>query len=201
MVDIIQGTDEWHVARLGKVTASKISDLMAKGQGVSRKNYEAQLIAERLTGEREETFKSSAMERGNEVEPQARLAYEFFKDVTVSQIGFVEHPIIEMSGASPDGLVDDDGLTEIKCPNTATHIATILGGAIKGTYVKQMQWQMACTGRKWCDFVSYDPRMPEHLQCHVQRVERDDELITTIETEVKDFLTGIDEKIKKLQAA
>lgn len=201
MDNIIQGSDDWFEARLGKVTASRISDLMAKtktGWGASRKNYEAQLIAERLTGQREETFKSAAMERGNEVEAEARTAYEFFNDVTVSEVGFVDHPEIEMSGASPDGKIEDHGLVEIKCPNTATHLATILGDSIKGVYLKQMQWQMACTGAQWCDFVSYDPRMPEHLQMHVERVHRDPELIQSIEDHVKDFLSEIAAKIEQL---
>lgn len=201
MDNIIQGSDEWFSARLGKVTASRIADIMAKtktGWGATRKNYEAQLIAERLTGQREETFKSAAMERGNEVEAEARTAYEFFYDAVVSEVGFVDHPNIEMSGASPDGLIRSDGLVEIKCPNTATHLTTLLGGSIKGSYIKQMQWQMACTDAQWCDFVSYDPRMPEHLQMFVQRVHRDPELIQSIEDHIKDFLSEIDAKIEQL---
>ena len=201
MTDIVQGSDEWFQARIGKVTASRIADLMAKtksGWGASRANYEAQLIAERLTGQREESFKSSAMERGNQVEREARIAYEFFNNVEVLEVGFVNRPHIEMSGASPDGVIGDDGLVEIKCPNTATHLATILGGSIKGNYQKQMQWQMACTERQWCDFVSYDPCMPEHLQLHVRRVHSDPELIQSIEDHVTDFLAGIDDKILQL---
>lgn len=204
MDNIVQGSDEWHQQRLGKVTASRIADLLAKtksGWGASRTNYEAQIIAERLTGQREETFKSAAMERGNEVEAEAREAYEFFNNVTVVETSFVDHPIVEMSGASPDGFVGGEGLVEIKCPNTATHLATLLGGSIKGVYLKQMQWQMACTGREWCDFVSYDPRMPEHLQMHVKRVERDIQLISEIEKEVIVFLDGVNSKIQQLEQA
>lgn len=204
MDNIEQGSEEWHKLRLGKVTASRIADLLARtktGWGASRKNYEAQLIAERLTGERDETYKSPEMERGNEVEAEARQAYEFFNDVTISDSSFVDHPTIEMSGASPDGEVEEDGLIEIKCPNTATHLATLLGASIKGVYLKQMQWQMACTGRKWCDFVSYDPRMPAHLRLHVQRIERDDDFIEEVENEVRVFLDGIAEKLEKLEAA
>ena len=204
MDNIEQGSDEWFAQRLGKVTASRIADLLAKtksGWGASRTNYEAQIIAERLTGQREETVKSAAMERGNEVEAEAREAYEFFNNVTVVETSFVDHPIVEMSGASPDGFVGGEGLVEIKCPNTATHLSTLLGGSIKGVYLKQMQWQMACTGRKWCDFVSYDPRMPEHLQMHVQRIERDDDLIKEIEEQVVIFLEGVTDKIKKLEQA
>lgn len=204
MDNIEQGSNEWHQKRLGKVTASRIADLLAKtksGWGASRTNYEAQIIAERLTGQREETFKSAAMERGNEVEAEAREAYEFFNNVTVVETSFVDHPIVEMSGASPDGFVGGEGLVEIKCPNTATHLSTLLGGSIKGVYLKQMQWQMACTGREWCDFVSYDPRMPEHLQMHVQRIERDNDLIKEIEEQVVVFLEGVEDKIKKLEQA
>jgi putative phage-type endonuclease len=204
MDSIEQGSEEWFAQRLGKVTASRIADLLAKtksGWGASRTNYEAQIIAERLTGQREETFKSSAMERGNEVEAEAREAYEFFNNVTVTEASFVDHPTVEMSGASPDGFVGEVGLVEIKCPNTATHLSTLLGGSIKGAYQKQMQWQMACTGRDWCDFVSYDPRMPEHLQMHVKRVERDHELIAEIEKEVIAFLDGVNSKIQQLEQA
>jgi len=200
---IIQGTPEWHETRLGKVTASRIADLMAKtksGVSASRGNYEAQLIAERMTGTFEEGFKSAAMDRGNEVEAEARAFYEFLHNVTVEEIGFVDHKTINMSGASPDGLVGTDGLFECKCPNTKTHIDTLLGGSIKGVYLKQMQWQMACTERLWCDFVSYDPRMPEHLQMFVQRVERDDKMIAEIESDVKTFLADLEIKIKQLES-
>jgi len=201
MDNIIQGSDEWFKERLGKVTASRIADLMAKtksGWGAGRKNYEAQLIAERLTGEVAETFKSPAMERGNEVEAEARANYEFMNDVTVQEVGFVSHPSIQESGASPDGLVGNDGLVEIKCPNTATHLETLLGGSIKGNYTKQMQWQMACTERKWCDFVSYDPRLPASLQMHVRRIHADHELIISIEDHVRDFIADMNDKIQQL---
>ena len=201
MDNIIQGSDEWFQARIGRVTASRIADVMAKtktGWGATRKNYEAQLIAERLTGEVAETFKSPAMERGNEVEAEARANYEFMNDVTVQEVGFVPHPSIQESGASPDGLVGNDGLVEIKCPNTATHLETLLGGSIKGNYMKQMQWQMACTERKWCDFVSYDPRLPASLQMHVRRIHADPELIISIEDHVNDFIADMNDKIQQL---
>src|SRR6476619_1024978 len=152
-----QGTQEWLLERCGKVTASRIADLMARtktGWGTSRANYAAQLIAERLTGCVAPSFTNQAMIHGTETEPEARRAYEFFVDRDVQQIGFVPHPSIAMSGASPDGLVGDDGLLELKCPNTATHIETLLTGRIPDKYVKQMQFQMACTRRAWCDFAS-----------------------------------------------
>ena len=196
-----QGSPEWFAARCGKVTASRVHDIIARtksGPAASRKNYEAQIICERLTGKVEETFTSAAMQWGKDQEPLARMAYEFMLGVTVEQVGFVDHPKLEGCGASPDGLVGDDGLVEIKCPNTATHLETLLGSSIEAKYITQMQWQMACTGRKWCDFVSFDPRMPEHLQMHRERVDRNDDFIRSIETEVAVFLTGVEQKIKAL---
>ena len=202
MEDVIQGSADWHAARLGKVTASKIADLMAKtrnGWGASRANYMAQLITERLTGSPTDSFVNAAMAWGTEQEPNARAAYSFMRDVDVVEVGFVDHPSIGMSGASPDGLVGDDGLVEIKCPNTATHLDTLLGGETPDKYIKQMHWQMACTGRAWCDWVSYDPRLPGHLQIVIRRIERDDKLITEIEEAVSAFLEEMDDKIARLQ--
>ena len=203
MDKIEQGTPEWHALRLGKVTASRVADVAAKtktGWGASRANYAAELIAERLTGETADRFTNAAMQWGTEKEPDARAAYEFYMDVTVDQIAFVDHPSIAMTGASPDGLVGPDGLVEIKCPNTATHLETLLGQTVPAKYVTQMQWQMACTGREWCDFVSYDPRLPESMRLFWRRVERSDELIAELEKEVAAFLTEIDAKVAKLCA-
>lgn len=197
MTDIIQGSPEWFAIRCGKVTASRIVDVVAKtksGWGASRKNYAAQLLAERLTGEVAESFTNAAMQWGTEQEPNARRAYCFHRDVDVAEVGFVDHPKIAMTGASPDGLVEKDGMVEIKCPNTATHLDTLEGAAIDRKYIYQMQWQMACAGRNWCDFVSYDPRLPEVYAFHVQRVERDDELIGELETEIAAFLREVDER-------
>ena len=198
-----QRTPEWFADRCGKVTASKIADLMAQtksGPSASRANYAAQLIAERLTGTVEQGFTNSAMQHGIDCEAEARQAYEFMYDATVVEVGMVPHPSIEMAGASPDGLVGDDGLIEIKCPNTATHIATLRGGAIPDKYVKQMQFQMACTDRKWCDFASYDPRLPVEMRLHVTRVPRDDEAIAEIEAAVIHFLTEIETTVADLAA-
>ena len=193
---IEQRTIEWFAARLGKVTASKIADVMASGRAgapsVTRSNYLAQLLCERLTGRPTEGFTSDAMQHGTDNEPIAINAYEMHRDVIVSPIGFVDHPTIAMSGASPDGLVGEDGLIEVKCPNSATHLATLKGGSIDGRYLKQMQWQMACTGRKWCDFVSFDPRMPEHLQLHVRHVPFDPVMVREIESAVQEFLADLD---------
>lgn len=199
---IPHGTEEWAAARLGKVTASRIADLMAKtktGWGASRDNYMADLIAERLTGVAVEGFKSQAMQWGTDTEHQARRFYELIEGVTVCEGGYVDHPSIVMAGASPDGFVDEDGLVEIKCPLTKTHIDTLMHERVNTVYVKQMQWQMACTGRAWCDFISFDPRMPEDLRMFVQRVPRDDDVIKEIETAVVDFLAELAAKVEALQ--
>jgi putative phage-type endonuclease len=198
---IQQGTPEWHQQRLGKVTASKVADVVAKtktGWGASRATYAAQLIAERLTGTPTECFVNTAMQWGTDTEPQARAAYSFFTDNEVAEVGFVNHPSLAMSGASPDGCVGDDGLIEIKCPGTAKHLETLLGEAIDGRYLKQMQWQMACSGRKWCDFVSFDPRLPDDLQIKICRIQRDDVMIAELESEIRVFLAEIDVKMTAL---
>ena len=197
-----QGTDEWRNARLGKVTASRIADIMGKtktGYKAARKNYMAQLICERLTGKAEEDFKSAPMQRGNDLEPVARAVYIIETGRDVEETGMVEHLAIAMSGASPDGLVDSDGLIEIKCPNTATHIDFLRSGEPKPEYMLQMLWQMACTGRQWCDFVSYDDRLPEHLAYRCIRIERDNDKIAEIEAEVIAFLAELNEQINQLE--
>lgn len=200
---IEQRTEAWHAQRLGKVTASRVADLMARtktGYGASRANYAAELLCERLTGERAESFTSAAMAWGTDTEPQARAAYAFLTDADVVEVGFIDHPSIPMFGASPDGLVGETGLVEIKCPNTATHIDTLLSETVPGKYITQMQVQMACTGRAWCDFVSFDPRLPADLQLWVKRVPRDDEAIRAIEAEVQAFLSELDAKVEALRA-
>lgn len=198
-----QGSPEWFEARLGKVTASKISDVVAKtksGWGASRGTYAAQLVAERLTGTQAEAYTNSAMRWGTETEPEARSAYSFYADCTVKQVGFIPHPNIPMSGASPDGHVGGDGSVEIKCPETKTHIETLLGGSVPDKYELQIQWQLACSGRKWCDFVSYDPRLPESMRLFVRRVSRDKEKIADLEKEVRIFLAEIDATVSALKA-
>lgn len=197
-----QGSDEWKALRLGKATASRMADICARtktGWGASRANYAAQLIAERLTGVVTESYTSQAMEWGTACEAEARSVYSFTSDAAITLIDFVPHPTIEMSGASPDGLVGDDGLVEIKCPNTATQIDTLLRGAVPEKYLLQMNWQMACTGRQWCDFVSYDPRMPENLRMFVRRIPRDDVLILDLEDKVSEFLSEVDRKVISLR--
>jgi putative phage-type endonuclease len=196
-----QGSEEWFTIRIGKVTASRVADVIAKtksGYSASRDNYMAQLVCERLTNQKAEGFTNAAMQHGTETEPLARAAYEALKDVLVDEVGFVPHPSIQMAGASPDGLVGDDGLIEIKCPNTATHIDTLLSETVPTKYYTQMQFQLACTGRKWCDFVSFDNRLPPELQLFVKRVPRDDTYIKLMEAEIVQFIAELDDKINKL---
>lgn len=200
---MIQGSVEWFQARCGKATASRVADALARtktGWGASRANYAAELISERLTGEPADRFTNAAMQWGTDKEPEARSAYEFYADAAVETVGFIDHPSVVMSGASPDGLVGVDGLVEIKCPNTATHIETLLGQSVPAKYVTQMQWQMAVTGRAWCDFVSYDPRLPESMRLFIRRVERDAAAIGEMEKEVAAFLGEIDAKVAQLRA-
>lgn len=201
MSEIEQGSAEWHRMRLGKVTASRVAEVIAKtksGYSTSRANYAAQLIAERLTGEPTESFTNAAMQWGADQEPDARLAYEFRTDAEVEQVAFVDHPSIAMSGASPDGLIGSDGLLEIKCPITATHLETLRGRTIPAKYQTQMLWQMACTGRQWCDFVSYDPRLPESMRLYIERMPRDNARIAEMEAEVKAFLAEVDAAVFEL---
>jgi len=198
-----QRSDEWFTHRLGRVTASRIADVMAQtksGPGAARKNYLADLVAERLTGEARETFTNAAMQWGTDWEPQARAAYEFITDAEVHEVGFIDHPAIGMAGCSPDGLVGDDGMVEIKCPNTATHIDTLLTGKIDGKYHKQMQFQLACAGRAWCDFVSFDPRLPAEMQLWVNRAERDEAVIAEIEDAVTAFIAELESTVAALRA-
>lgn len=201
--EVEQRTDEWRRFRLGKLTASRIADATAKtktGYGASRANYMAELLAERLTQAPYEQFVSAAMQRGTDLEPDAIAAYEFRMDVEVEPVGFCVHPEIEAAGASPDGLIADDGLVEVKCPNTSTHINWLLGAKIDEKYVKQMMWQMTCTGRKYCDFVSYEPRLPEPMCTFVQRIHRDDDVIADLESEARAFLKELDEKEAQIRA-
>lgn len=203
MSNIVQGTPEWFAQRLGKVTASRLADVMAKiktGEAASRATYRAELVAERLTGKAAEGFTNSAIKWGNDCEPLARSAYEAETGMLVTEVAMMTHPVIEMAGASPDGLVDVDGLLEIKCPETKTHIDTILSGDAPAKYIPQMQWQMACTGRQWVDFVSFDPRMPADMQLFIKRVERDSKLIAEYEAEVIKFLSEVEQTVTRLRA-
>ena len=201
--DINQGDESWHSLRLGKVTASKIADIMSKGKGGAEtaglRNYRAAILCERLTGIREETYANGAMARGTELEPMARECYEFLTGTTVEQVAFIDHPTIPMAGMSPDGLCGTDGLVEIKCPNTSNHIDYLLSGKPPAQYIPQMMFQMACSGRSWCDFVSYDPRLSEDLQLFVVRLKRDDAYIATMEANVIEFNNSVDAMLSELK--
>ena len=198
--DIEQRTPEWHALRAGKVTASRVADIMAKtksGTSASRATYMAELMSERLTGKPALKFSSRAMDWGTEYEEEARANYEVVSGNLVEGVGFVPHPTLE-AGASPDGYIGVDGLIEIKCPNTSTHLDTLMSQSIPAKYVYQIFWQMECTGRTWCDFVSYDPRLPENLRIFVKRIERDDVRLTEIRNEVAEFINELNAKIEKL---
>jgi putative phage-type endonuclease len=196
-----QGSQEWLQARCGSLGASQLNEALATtkgGWGASRETLKNRIIAERLTGVPAETFKNAAMEWGTAQEDNARKAYEAHTGTFVDEMGIAYHPVLKHTHASPDGLVGEDGLIEIKCPNTTTHIETLRSQKAPTKYIKQMQWQMRCVDRQWCDFVSYDPRLPEHLQLFVTRVERDDAMIAEIEKQVADFLTEIEKEIEDL---
>ena len=198
---IAQGSDEWFAQRLGRLTASRMADVIARtkdGYSTSREKYMVELALERITGARQEAYSNAAMEWGTNSEPLARAAYEADTGFLVVETGMVAHPRIAMAGASPDGLVNHDGLLEIKCPQSATHVRNLCSGKPEGKYLTQMMWQMACTGRDWCDFVSYDPRMPDGLQLMVKRIERDDKRIQQLEEEAEKFLAEVDAMVQRL---
>lgn len=198
-----QGTEEWKIARLGHVSASNATAVMSKTkegkESATRKAYKIKLIAERMTNQPQESYKNAAMEWGNEQEPFARMAYEAMQNVLVEKTGFWKHPDLNWVGVSPDGLVGKYGLIEIKCPNTTTHLEYIWDDVIPTEYRKQMQMQLWVTGREWCDFVSYDPRLPLRHQLFIKRYMRDEKLIREIADEVEKFLSEIEVIIQKLE--
>jgi putative phage-type endonuclease len=202
IIALKQGSTEWLQARVGFITASRIGDMMAKtktGWGASRINYRAELIYERLTGKVwPQTYQNAAMQWGTMCEPEARSMYAFLCDVDPQQVGFCPHPTIPLTGASPDGLIGEDGLIEIKCPQPATHLDTLERGeaSIELDYRYQMQWQMACTDRQWCDWCSFDPRWPVEMQMFIYRLPRNAEMIAMLETEVKAFSAEVNEKVR-----
>lgn len=195
-----QRSEEWFQARLGKVTASRVADVLAKiksGESASRRNYKIQLVSERLTGEKQETYVNQAMQDGIDREQFARDRYvQQFGEV--EEVGFIQHPTLE-AGASPDGLVGTDGIIEIKCPMGSTHTETLMTQEVPSKYVPQIQFQLLVTGRKWCDFVSYNPMFPENLQVFVRRVFANKEYQQELEDEVKQFLKEVDDVIIKLK--
>lgn len=195
--DSSQRTNQWFQERLGHVTASRVSDAIAGKDTATRRNYLVQLVAERLTGQQQESFTNAAMQWGTDTEPLARVAYQAVHD-WVEEVGFIKHPTIEWFGASPDGLTGD-GLIEIKCPNTSTHLDWRLDGVVPKKHQPQMLAQLACTGRKWVDFVSFDPRLPEKLQLFVVRFQPDQKEIDALETKIKAFLEDVQTAINKLE--
>lgn len=203
-INIEQGSDEWKVARLGHVTASNMADVMSKGKGsgeaIGRYKYKVRLVAERLTQTAAESFSNAAMEWGVEQEQFACIEYESRLETFVDKTGFWLHPEIKWLGVSPDRLVDSDGLIEVKCPNTTTHLNYWLENKIPTDYYKQIQCQLWVTGRQWCDFVSYDPRLPKRNQLLVIRAERDESLIKEMEAETLKFLDEVESLIIKLGA-
>jgi len=198
----MQRTREWFDARLGRVTASRVADVIARtktGYSAKRKDYLWDLVVERLTREPTTTFETHQMRWGMDTEPLARAAYEAQTGALVEETGFVLHPAIKDAGASPDGLVGDDGLIEIKCPTTATHLQTMANDGPDERYIPQMMWQMACTQRAWCDFVSFDPRVGEPLSFFSVRVYRNDATVRLMESEVVDFLAAIDDAVSAIR--
>jgi putative phage-type endonuclease len=195
-----QRSEEWFQARLGKVTASRVADVLAKiksGESASRRNYKIQLVSERLTGEKQESYINQAMQDGIDREVFARNRYvQQFGEV--EEVGFIKHPTLE-AGASPDGMVGNDGLLEIKCPMGTTHTETLMTQEVPSKYIPQIQFQLRCTGRKWCDFVSYNPMFPEHLQVFVKRVEADEVYQMELDKEIEAFLLEVQTIIDKLK--
>lgn len=205
MQDIEQRSEQWFAARCGSLGASQIADAISKSKdgkafGSTSANLRAKLVVERITGIQEDGFKTAAIQHGIDSEEAARLAYEAHTGAFVTEVGLYKHPAIEGTHASPDGLVGDDGLIEIKCPNSATHIDTLKTEKVPTKYLYQMQWQMRCTDRQWCDYVSFDPRLPENLRLFVKRIPRDDALLAKLEAEVMLFLKGVDDDVATLQS-
>ena len=197
-----QRSEEWFAQRRGKVTASRIGDLLATirngNWAASRKHYAAQLVSERLSDKNPEPFTNEYIEWGIAQEVPAKEAYQKTTGNAVEDVGFVNHPVIEMAGASPDGLIGEKGCLEIKCPTTATHIETLLAGEIPEKHKYQMTWQMLCAKREWCDFVSFDPRLPEDMQLFIKRFPLNIKEAYEIEKEVRIFLEEVAETEKAL---
>lgn len=190
-----QRTDSWYAQRLGFCTGSRVNDALAKKGSATRENYLWQLVAERLTGISQDNFQpTAAMIRGTEQEPISKAAYEATTGRFVTDVGFVKHPTIQWFGASPDGLIDDDGVLEMKNPNSATHLQYLKSGEPPTKYKNQMICQILCTGRKWADFVSFDSRLPESKQLFIVRYEPTNEEIEKLLTGVQEFLAEVEKE-------
>lgn len=198
-----QGSIEWLMARIGFCSGSRFADVLdftQKGKpGAKRTTYLWELVSERLTGKPVERFVNAAMEWGTAYEGEARMAYEAFTGNMVAEQGFLHHPTVAMCGGSVDGLVDDDGMVEFKCPSTSTHLKTVLSGECE--HLPQIMGYLWITGRKWCDFVSYDPRLPAPLNLYIKRIDADAEYITNLDREVQKFLAEVSDTVAKLKGA
>ncbi len=203
MLDLVQGTPEWLAARCGSLGASSVADALAKtktGWGASRANLRSRIVTERITGQPVEMFVNSAMQRGTELEPQARAMYSFVTQRDVTEVGIVLHPTIKHTHCSPDGLIDDDGMVEIKCCGATRHFELLTDSPPEDRYIKQCLWQMACTGRKWVDLAYFHPDLPLPMQLVIHRIERDADTIAEMESEVAKFLAEVAELLADLEA-
>jgi hypothetical protein len=204
VIDVPQGSVEWALVRVGRVTASNVSKVLSrsrdrKSEGATRANYKARIIAEILTGRpQEDDYTNDDMDGGIEREPLARAAYEVCIDDFVDQVGFVIHPRMERSGASPDGLVGKPGMVQIKCPKPATHIAYRCAGVVPSKYEPQLAWEMETCEREWSDFVSYCPDFPAPANLFVVRQFHDPRRAREIAAEINHFNREVDELIEKL---
>ncbi len=203
MHDLVQGSPEWLAARAGSLGASSMGDALAKtktGWGASRANLRARLVTERITGAPTETFTNDAMRRGIELEPQARAMYSFHTGHDVAEVGIISHPTIKHTHCSPDGLIGDDGMTELKCCGAARHIEMLTDSPPEDRYIKQCLWQMACTGRRWVDLTYFHPDLPEAMQLVIHRIEREEDVIAEMEAEVGAFLAEVAATVADLKA-
>ena len=205
--DVIQGSEKWQALRIGKIGGSRIADLLTEGrsggESLTRRKYKNELIRERLTLKKLDTWKSPAMQRGIDLEPLARSWYEVKHNVFVDQVAIVKHPTIQDAQCSPDGIIfaDKPYLIEIKVPSPENHLDNILtGGKQLEQYIDQAMWQLACMPEmEFCDIVSFDPEMPDHLKGFVKRIYRDDEYIKTMEDKVILFLQEIETTVNNLK--
>ena len=194
IVSCVQGDSVWFEERLGRVTASRVRDVLAKtknGESAKRQNYRMEMLTEIITGKPAEHFVTPAMDWGIQQESVARATYELNKEVEVDLVGLVIHPTIDRFAASPDGFVGSEGLVEFKCPTTTTHLGYLLSGEVPEEYKPQMMAQMACTGRLWTDFCSFDPRLPEEFSLFIVRLERDENAIGEMERGVEQFIAEV----------
>jgi hypothetical protein len=199
---MLQGTDEWRQARCGSVGASDaprvVRRIKSGGYSADRESLLWEKVIERVTGVPFEIPKSFAMNQGTEREPDGRLTYSIIKGVEVLEVGIVPHPTIKGAHCSPDGFVGAKGLVELKCPEKKAHGELLINETISNDYLVQMMWQLGCTARDWCDFVSFNPDFPRAMQLFVKRVPRDQTLIAELEREISTFIKEVDRKVEQL---